>query len=129
MCYVRLELLLTDISFITNAKKNIDKWKKMYKLLLDKCTIDNCLFVIYEELKEDTIGEMLKILKFLGTPVNENVLYCLKADSTGKFRNRKRSDEESAAIEQLLTKIIIKKDLDSLYDVFKQKFRNNLKMS
>ena len=100
----------------------------MHKLLVDKCTINNCHLVVYEELKDDTIGEMIKILEFLGIPVDENIIDCLKADSKGKFKNRERSDEEKAEIEKLLTKILIKKDLNSLYDVFKQKFRNKLKI-
>ena len=94
----------------------------MYDSLLEKCTLGtcHCHLTVFEELKEDITKEMLKVLEFLDLEITEKVLNCISTDNMGKFKNKKRNDEDLAAIKKLLSNKIFKKDLDALYNDYKK---------
>jgi len=51
-------------------------------------------FIFYEDLSEDPVGEMRRLLNYLGLPVQEERLNCITSHLTGNFRRVKHQSTE-----------------------------------
>ena len=77
----------------------IDDWVKFGKELY---------FVFYEELKENPVEEIKKVLLFLGLDVDEDRLACLSDYLTGSFnRSNKTMDDPYTEEQHLLISAVV----------------------
>ena len=63
-------------------------WKKFHQKILDEYEKE-LLLVEYENLKADLIGELTKVVTFLGLPLTENIKECIRKSPDGLYKRPK----------------------------------------
>ena len=63
-------------------------WKKFHQKIIDEYK-NELLLVEYENLKADFIGELTKVLTFLGLPMTENIKKCIRKNPDGLYKRPK----------------------------------------
>ena len=63
-------------------------WKKFHQKILDEYEKE-LLLVEYENLKADFIGELTKVVTFLGLPMTENIKECIRKNPDGLYKRPK----------------------------------------
>jgi len=114
-------------SFREFAAYQIKKWKELYDSLLKNCSPNQCLLIVYEDLKKNIIDEMSKVLDFLGMKMTPQVKKCLLKDSNGAFKKKKRKKQEVDLIYKTISAEKIGSDLTSLFNTIKLQFEKKLK--
>ena len=100
--------------------KDIPQWLKFNDVILEH--YQNPLLVVqYEELKSNFVGEMEKILTFLGFDMTPEIESCLLDKSIGQFKRKTRPQKEKDEILRNFT-ITQLEDINNIYKKYLKKF-------
>ena len=100
--------------------KDIPQWLKFHDVILEH--YQNLLLVVqYEELKSNFVGEMEKILTFLGFDMTPEIESCLLDKSIGQFKRKTRPQKEKDEILKNFT-ITQLEDINNIYKKYLKKF-------
>ena len=114
-------------SFRAFAAYQFKKWKELYDSLLKDCSPNQCLLIVYEDLKTNVIDEMSLVMDFLGMKMTPEVKKCLQKDSNGAFKKKKRKKQEVDLIYKTISAEKIGSDLTSLFNTMKSQFEKKLR--
>ena len=114
-------------SFREFAAYQIKKWKELYDNLLKNCSPNQCLLIVYEDIKKNIIDEMSKVMDFLGMKMTPQIKKCLLEQSNGAFKKKKRNKQEVDLIYKTISEEKIGIDLSSLFKTMKLDFEKKLR--
>ena len=63
-------------------------WKKFHKQIIDEYK-NELILVEYEALKSNVIGELTKVMKFLGLPMTDAIKECIRDNPNGLYKRPK----------------------------------------
>ena len=104
--------------------KGIQQWLKFHDVILEHYQ-SPLLVIQYEELKSNFVGEMEKILPFLGLDMTPEIASCLLEESVGHFKRKSRPQKETDEIYKNFTTTQIEA-LNNTYKKYLKKFQNKV---
>ena len=105
-------------------EEGLPTWKHFHDTILEDY-VQPLHFVPYEKLKTNLIEEMRRILIFLGFNLTKEVESCLRLDFEGKFKRKKRPQEELYSIYENFTNTQLEQ-FDAIYEKYLQRFQTKI---